>query len=57
VQGENFESAKTRFLVAPGNFKIRVVLLMHCDYSCIVLDSETFCVQTIFTSETSVGII
>lgn len=57
VQGENFESAKTRFLVAPGNSKTRVVFLMHCDYSCMVLDGETFRVQTTFNIERSVGII
>lgn len=57
VQGENFESAKTRFLVALVNFKTRVVFLMYCDYSCIGLDGETSCVQTAFGSETSVGIV
>lgn len=57
VQSKNSASAKTGFLVASGKSKSRVVLRMHCDYTCIVLDTEAFCVQTTFTSKTSVGII
>lgn len=55
VQGKNSASAKTGFLVARGSFKSRVVFQVHCGYTCIILDTEAFCVQTTFTSKTSVG--